>query len=255
MRSERTPRLTVVGAGPGNPEYITLAGIRALESADVVLYDALANSELLKYAENAELVFVGKRRGYKRFSQEKINELIVEKAGLHGHVVRLKGGDPFIFGRGSEELVYARSKGLMTAVVPGLSSALSVPAGLGIPVTHRGVATGFSVITATVEGDKLTRELDFAARSNITTVILMGMKKLPRIIDHYLSLGMSQLPVSVIQNGSLPNEKYVIGRVDNIVSLVKENNIENPAVIILGEVVKEAEGIGLMKSTTHKLYL
>ena len=125
--SQHKGRLTVVGAGPGDIELITLKAIKALENADVVLYDALVNKELLEYAKNAELIFVGKRKGCYAYQQEQINELIISRAKSHGNVVRLKGGDPFVFGRGSEEMEYAASFGLEVAMVPGISSSLSVP--------------------------------------------------------------------------------------------------------------------------------
>ena len=131
----KIPKLTVVGAGPGDVDLITLKAIKVLKTADVVLYDALVNEELLDFINpNAELIFVGKRRGCYRYQQEQINELIVERAKTHGHVVRLKGGDPFIFGRGAEEMEYAAAFGIETAVVPGISSSLAVPAYQNIPV-------------------------------------------------------------------------------------------------------------------------
>ena len=136
-------KLTVVGAGPGDAELITLKGIKALQSADVVLYDALVNDELLDFAEGAELIFVGKRKGCYHYQQEQINELIVQRAALGNHVVRLKGGDPFVFGRGAEEMEFAANQGLTVAMVPGISSSLSVPAYQNIPVTKRGSAESF----------------------------------------------------------------------------------------------------------------
>ena len=132
--------LTVVGAGPGDIELITLKAIKALKNADVVLYDALVNVELLKYAANADHIFVGKRKGCYAYRQEQINELIVSRAKSRGHVVRLKGGDPFVFGRGAEEMEYAAMQGLEVAMVPGISSCTSVPAIQHIPVTKRGAA-------------------------------------------------------------------------------------------------------------------
>src|SRR5690606_22791338 len=134
----KTPILTVVGAGPGDVDLITIKAIKTIEVADVILYDALINEELLKYAsKKTEIIFVGKRKGCYAFQQDQINELIVAKANEKGHVVRLKGGDPFIFGRGAEEIEYARSFGLETYVVPGISSISAVPAYQGIPLTKR----------------------------------------------------------------------------------------------------------------------
>ncbi len=139
----KNPQLTVVGAGPGDVDLFTLKGIRALESADVVLYDALVNPKLLEYANNAELIFVGKRKGCYAYQQEQINDLIIARAKSHGHVVRLKGGDPFIFGRGAEEMEVAAAAGLEVAMVPGISSSLAVPAYQNIPLTKRGSSESF----------------------------------------------------------------------------------------------------------------
>ena len=179
-----SPKLTVVGAGPGDPELITLKAINAIRSADVILYDALVNSELLEYASSStEKIFVGKRRGYYSYQQEQINDLIVTKAQQYGHVVRLKGGDPFVFGRGSEELEFAQLHALQTEVVPGISSALAVPAGQGIPLTMRHVSESFWVITGTTKMHLLSSDVKIAAQSTATIVILMGMGKLSEIVN------------------------------------------------------------------------
>src|SRR5690349_2015813 len=146
------PKLTLVGAGPGDPDLISVKGIRVLQSADVVLYDALVNEELLHYVpEEAPRIYVGKRLGQHEFTQTKINELIVVMANLHGHVVRLKGGDPFVFGRGQEEIAFARQHGLETAIVPGISSSIAVPELQGIPITSRGISESFWVLTGTTK--------------------------------------------------------------------------------------------------------
>ena len=240
--SMKTPELTVVGAGPGDVDLITLKAIKVLKNADVVLYDALVNEELLEYSNpNAELIFVGKRRGCYRYQQEQINELIVARAKTKGHVVRLKGGDPFIFGRGAEEMEYAASYGIETAMVPGISSSLAVPAYQNIPLTKRGSAESFWVITGTTKDHKLSNDVALAAKSNATVVILMGMGKLPEIIQLFQEENKNNLPVAIIQNGTRTNEKIVIGTVDTILDVVKESALSNPAIIVLGEVVKHRE--------------
>lgn len=232
------PKLTVVGAGPGDVELITLKAINALKDADVVLYDALVNSELLGYVNpNAEQIFVGKRRGCYRYQQEQINELIVERGYSHGHVVRLKGGDPFIFGRGAEEMEYAAENGMNVSVVPGISSSLAVPAYQNIPLTKRGSSESFWVITGTTKQHQLSEDIALAAKSNATVVILMGMGKLPQIVKLFQKEGKHNLPVAIIQNGTTPEEKIGIGTVDTIESVVSENKLSNPAIIVLGEVV------------------
>ncbi|MBT8185289.1 MAG: uroporphyrinogen-III C-methyltransferase, partial [Eudoraea sp.] len=144
----KIPKLTVVGAGPGDIELITLKAIKALGDADVVLYDALVETALLNYAPDAEHIYVGKRKGCYAYRQDQINELIVSRANSHGHVVRLKGGDPLVFGRGAEEIEYAAKFGLDVQMIPGISSCIAVPGSQNIPVTMRGLAESFWVITA-----------------------------------------------------------------------------------------------------------
>jgi uroporphyrin-III C-methyltransferase len=179
-----TPKLTLVGAGPGDAELITLKGIRAIQSADVVMYDALANDSLLDYApKHALLLYVGKRKGDHYLKQSEINELIVSYATRYGHVVRLKGGDPFVFGRGYEEVEYAQQHNIETDIVPGVSSAVSVPAAQGIPITHRDIAQSFWVVTGHTQDNKLPADIHLAAQSSATVVILMGMSKLAEIVS------------------------------------------------------------------------
>jgi uroporphyrin-III C-methyltransferase len=241
--------LTVVGAGPGDIELITLKAIKTLENADVVLYDALVNEELLKYAKNAELIFVGKRKGCYAYQQGQINELIVSRAKSAGHVVRLKGGDPFVFGRGSEEMEYAAAHGLEVAMVPGISSSLSVPAYQNIPVTKRGSSESFWVITGTTKEHKLSTDVALAAKSSATVVILMGMSKLPQIVELFKSEGKSELPIAIIQNGTRKNEKIGVATIDTIVDVVEKEKLSNPAIIIIGEVVRHREALA---EATHK---
>ncbi|KFC58032.1 uroporphyrin-III C-methyltransferase [Flavobacterium gilvum] len=230
-----------MGAGPGDVELITLKAIKALEDADVVLYDALVNEELLQYAKkDAEIIFVGKRFGCHAYSQDQINDLIVSMAKKYGHVVRLKGGDPFVFGRGSEEIDFARQFGIETAVVPGISSALGVPASNGISLTQRKVAESFWVITGTTSDHKLSRDVALASQSSATVVILMGMNKLEEIVALYQNNRTDDLPIAIIQNGTQKSQKKVIGTINTITDLVKKNEIASPAIIVIGEVVKNA---------------
>lgn len=234
------PKLTIVGAGPGDEDLITLKAIKAIESADVILYDALINESLLKYAsDNTELIFVGKRKGCYAFQQEQINELIVSKAKEKGHVVRLKGGDPFIFGRGAEEIDYVRQFGLETFVVPGISSSVAVPAYQGIPLTKRGASESFWVITGTTKQHKLSEDVALAAKSTATVVILMGMGKLGEIIKIFSKEGKGDTAIGIIQNGTRDNENVGIGTISTIERIVKDKQLANPAIIIIGDVVKE----------------
>jgi uroporphyrin-III C-methyltransferase len=237
MKNSNTPKLTIVGAGPGDVDLITIKAVKALQNADVVLYDALVNEELLNYAPQAEVVFVGKRFGCHAYSQDQINELIVVMAKKHGHVVRLKGGDPFVFGRGSEEIEYAVQFGLETAIVPGISSALGVPASNGISLTQRKVSESFWVITGTTSDHKLSKDVSLASQSSATVVILMGMHKLNEIVTLYQNNRTDDLPVAIIQNGTKATQKMVSGKISSILELVKEQELASPAIIVIGEVV------------------
>ena len=241
----KTPKLTIVGAGPGDPELITLKAIKALQCADVVLYDALANDELLAYCKaDCQKIFVGKRGGCHAATQDSINFLIVEKAYESGHVVRLKGGDPFIFGRGQEEIQFAQERGLTTAYIPGISSSVGVAGGLNIPMTARGVAESFWVITGHKSDASLSADLYAALQTTATIVILMGMAKLPQIEAACIAANKSTLPVAIIQNGSTDYQAFGIGIAQNLVQIAFENNLKNPAIIILGEVVKFHDMLG-----------
>jgi len=236
----KVPRLTLVGAGPGDPELITLKGMRALQEADIVLYDALANEELLQYARpNVPRIYVGKRGGRKYKSQEEINELIVRCAENYGHVVRLKGGDPYIFGRGHEEHTYAEACGITVLVVPGISSVYSVPALQSIPLTCRGVSESFWVITGTTRHGSLSKDVALAAQSTATVVILMGMRQLAEIQAVFETYSQENTPVAIIQNGSLPEEKVGIATVSTMTEMADEEQLGAPAIIVIGEVVRE----------------
>lgn len=234
-------KLTVVGAGPGDVDLITIKGVKVLQAADVVLYDALVDTKLLEYAPKAEKIFVGKRKGCYHYRQEQINELIVQRAKLGNQVVRLKGGDPFVFGRGAEEMEFAASHELDVALVPGISSAIAVPAGQHIPVTKRGTAESFWVITGTTKEHKLSNDVALAAKSSATVVILMGMSKLGEIMALFTSEGRSNTPVAVIQEGTTENEKIAVGTVVTIEELVREQQLANPAIIVIGGVVNHRQ--------------
>ncbi len=232
------PKITLVGAGPGDPELITVKGLKALQSADVVLYDALSNPALLAEAPTKALkIYVGKRANNHRYKQEEINLMMVQHALNYGHVVRLKGGDPFIFGRGHEELQYAQSFGIETHVVPGISSSIAVPELQGVPLTRRGINESFWVITGTTSSGEISKDIALAAQSTATVVILMGTKKLTQITHLFKQHGKSNTPVLIIQNGSMPNEQMVHGTVATIVEIAQQESIGAPAIIVIGEVV------------------
>lgn len=235
------PKVTLVGAGPGDPDLMTLKGVKALAEANVVLYDALANEEILEYApKNAIRIFVGKRIGNHAYTQDQINQLIVDNALTYGNVVRLKGGDPFVFGRGSEEIEYVESFGIPTFIVPGISSVIAVPANLGISITKRGVSESFWAITGTTSDRKLSSDVALAAQSSATVVILMGMSKLSQIVALFQKESKGETPIAIIQNGTTPDEKVGIGTINTIQEIAAENKLGSPAIIIIGEVVRES---------------
>ncbi|OEK03498.1 uroporphyrinogen-III C-methyltransferase [Roseivirga sp. 4D4] len=232
------PKLTLVGAGPGDPDLISLKGIKAIADADAILYDDLASKELLTYAKpKVEKIYVGKRVGKHSHTQDTINELIVHFAKEKGHVVRLKGGDPFIFGRGYEEVEYVRDHNIETAIVPGISSAHAVPALQGIPLTSRGVSQSYWAVTATSKDGTMTKDISLAAQSTATVVILMGTRKLKEICETFSAYGKQETPVAIIQNGTMANERIVIDTVDSIYAKAKAESISSPAVIVIGETV------------------
>ncbi|WP_338407439.1 uroporphyrinogen-III C-methyltransferase [uncultured Flavobacterium sp.] len=244
MNNKILPKVTLVGAGPGDPDLLTLKGVKALAEANVVLYDALANEAIMNHApKSAILIFVGKRKGCHSYSQDQINQLIVDNALTYGNVVRLKGGDPFIFGRGGEEIEFVESFGIPTFVVPGISSAIAVPANQGISLTKRGVSESFWVITGTTSERNLSADIALAAKSTATVVILMGMSKLSQIVSLFQKESKGETPIAIIQNGTLENETVGIGTINTIQEVVAENKLSNPAIIVIGEVVRERNNL------------
>lgn len=231
---KKTPKLTLVGAGPGDPELITIKGVKAIQSADVILYDALVDPELLSYAPDALHIPVGKRAGEASVSQETINSLIVEYAWKFGHVVRLKGGDPFVFARGCEEKAYAEARGIPTDVVLGISS-IMLPGYFGIPLTCRGINQSFMVVTATTQEGTLSEEVLKAAEFSPTTLFFMGLGKLNLIVEAYRRHGRGDLPVAIVSKGSHADGKVYKGTVNDIADIAEEYQPEAPALLIFGE--------------------
>jgi uroporphyrin-III C-methyltransferase len=251
MKLNIKPKVTLIGAGPGDPDLITVKGAKALANANVVLYDALINRALLHYAPNATHIFVGKRKGMHSFSQDEINELIVSSAFEYGNAVRLKGGDPFIFGRGSEEIDHIESFGIETEVISGISSAMAVPASVGIPLTRRGISESFWVITGTTSERKLSKDVYLAAQSTATVVILMGMSKLSEIVSIFKKFNKNEVPTAIIQNGTTKSEKIGLGTINTIEEVVAKNKLASPAIIVIGEVVKESAKLSSFYENIH----
>lgn len=231
------PQLYVVGAGPGDPELLTMKAYKVLQQTGVVLYDNLANKEILSITKpDCEKIYVGKQPYGEYTPQEVIHSMIKEKAFSSGMVVRLKGGDPFIFGRGFEEILFAKTQGIETHYIPGITSMQAVGF-LDIPLTHRDLSEGIWIITGTKKGGTLSDDLRWATKSNATVVIYMGMKKAAEIAEAYKREGQGEMPVAVIQHASLPHQKYASGKIKDLHELIEKNHISHPAIIIIGKVV------------------
>ena len=235
-------KVFLTGAGPGDIELLTLKALRVIKEADVIIYDRLANPEILDMAKNGcEFVYVGKEDGRHIMPQEQINETIYQQALKHNTVVRLKGGDPFVFGRGGEEGAYLKQRGVSFEIIPGITSAISVPAYAGIPVTHRGVAVSFRVVTGHEAPNKEASQIVWENfKTDDTIVFLMGLHNLPKISKKLIEIGKSpSFPCAVISKGTTKEQKVVIGTLEDIVE--KSINIPTPALIVVGKVVQLRE--------------
>lgn len=242
-KSHKRPKVVLVGAGPGDPELLTLKAVKALNKAKAVLYDALVNESILDHAKDAVKVFVGKRQGQHSFTQDEINDLLVEYAEKYGYIVRLKGGDPFVFGRGKEETNYLETFNIRTAIIPGITSAIAVPAVIGIPVTQRKYTESFWVITGTTSNRKISEDIKLASQSSATVVILMGLRKLGQIVSIYKDNNRADYPIAVVQNGTREDVAYGVGTINTIEEIVAEKQLSTPAIIIIGEVVNGHESM------------
>jgi uroporphyrin-III C-methyltransferase len=230
------PLLIVMGAGPGDPELITVKGQRILQQADVVLYDNLANKALLNLTKaGCENIYVGKQPYGQYTTQEEIHQMIAHHAFSKGTVVRLKGGDPFIFGRGYEEIIFARGLGIQTQFIPGITS-MQAAGFEDIPLTHRSLSEGIWVVTGTKKDGTLSADLRLAMQSNATVVIYMGMKQLPVIADTYIKENRGDTPAAIIQHASLPQQKVVKGKIKDMPALASLHELTYPAIIIIGKV-------------------
>jgi uroporphyrinogen III methyltransferase / synthase len=235
----------LIGAGPGDPDLITLKGLRCLQTADCVIYDYLVNADLLEHArDNAELIYVGKRGGHKNISQEEINALIVEKARAGKIVARLKGGDPFIFGRGGEEAEELARAGIRFEIIPGITSGYAAPAYAGIPVTHRDFSPSVAFITGHEDPDKEESLIhwDKISSSIGTLVFFMGVKSLPEIVENLLRNARSpDTPIALIRWGTYFRQEVLTGTLATIVQQVQSTGLSAPAITVVGEVVRLRE--------------
>jgi uroporphyrin-III C-methyltransferase len=240
----------LTGAGPGDLELLTIKALRVIRQADVIIYDHLANADILEEAKSGcEFVYVGKEAGSHIMPQEQINEVIYEKAVSHECVVRLKGGDPFVFGRGGEEALFLNERQMAYEIIPGISSAISVPAYAGIPVTHRGVAVSFRVVTGHESPDKPMPQVPWESLKNDDTLVfLMGLHNLEKISKKLIEVGKEKdYPCALISKGTTSEQHVVVGTLENIVH--KSQNLPKPALIVVGKVVELREKIQWFKSS------
>jgi uroporphyrin-III C-methyltransferase len=237
-----TGRVSLVGSGPGDPELLTVKARRLIDEADVVLHDKLPGPEIIETIPEDKREDVGKRAGGERTSQEYTNERLVELAREGKRVVRLKGGDPFVFGRGGEEMVYLAEHGVDFSVVPGITSALAAPALAGIPATHRDHASTVSFVTGHEDPTKEESAVDWdaLAATGGTIVVLMGVGKLPDYTSALRHSGMDdETPVALIERASRPEERVVTGTLDTITEVAEREGVEPPAVTVIGDVAGE----------------
>lgn len=243
MSSEKG-KVYIVGAGPGDPELITVKAINCMKRADVIVYDRLVNPVLLQYGKrDAEFIYCGKAPGNHCVPQEGINQLLVDKSLAGKTVVRLKGGDPFIFGRGGEEAEVLVQSDIEFEIVPGITSGMAAPAYAGIPVTHRELGRSFAVVTGhCVSGKPDQIQWEYLSKGVDTLAIYMGIKNLPYICKQLRTYGKSaQTPIAIIEQGTTGCQRTVIGTLGTIVETAEKEQVANPAMIIIGEVVKLSE--------------
>ncbi len=230
-------RVYLTGAGPGDMDLLTIKALRVIKEADIIIYDRLANPDILKEAKDGcEFLYVGKEDSHHTLLQEDINELIYQSSLKHDIVVRLKGGDPFVFGRGGEEGIYLYDRGIEFEFIPGITSAIAVPEYAGIPVTHRGITASFRVVTGH-ESTKSKTQIPWENyKTDDTIIFLMGLHKLKTITKKLIEIGKPpSYPVAVISRGTRVDEQTVIGTLEDIYQKAKE--LPTPALIIVGEVV------------------
>lgn len=242
-------KVYLTGAGPGDIELLTCKAYRVLQEADIIIYDRLANPKLLEIAKDGcRFIYVGKEDKKHILPQEKINELIYESTLTYDVVVRLKGGDPFVFGRGGEEALYLHKKSIPFEIIPGVTSAVSVPTYAGIPVTHRGVSASFRVVTGHESADKTKSQIPWESfHADETIIFLMGLHNLQKITTKLLEIGKPKnYPCAVISKGTTQNQTVVVGTLENI--LQKSQGMDTPALIVVGEVVRLREQIQWFQS-------
>jgi len=230
----------LVGAGPGDPELITVKAMRLLQEADAIVYDRLANPALLEYAQtNCDLIYVGKKKDQHSLPQEQICELLAILARCGKNVVRLKGGDPFIFGRGGEEVEHLNEQGINCHIVPGITAAIGCAAATQIPLTHRDHAHAVTFITGHRQNGRMYINWDLALQKDSTVVFYMGLSNLPEITSELIARGCSvDMPFAVIAQGTADEQQVLVGTISDIAARVEQHPLPSPALLVMGDVVK-----------------
>ncbi len=243
-------KVVLLGAGPGEIGLLTLKGLELIKKADCIIYDRLLNKDLLAFSpEGCEKIFVGKENHFHTMTQDKINELLFEKAKEHQLVVRLKGGDPYVFGRGGEEALYLKERGVKVEVVPGISSSIAALSAAGIPITHRGLSKGFQVVTAHSKKDQLA-DIDYSQLTDesVTYVFLMGLSHVGEIAEGLIAAGRkSDTKAALVSSGTTNHQKKVIGTLSDIDAKVKAAKLQSPAIIVVGDVVSLSEELNFFE--------
>jgi len=248
MKNSVHKKIYLIGAGPGDPELLTIKALNAIKKSGAILYDRLVSKKVLSLApKDTELIFVGKEQGRHIYSQDEICKLIIKLASKYPYVSRLKGGDPFIFGRGGEEYEEITSIGLACEVIPGITAAAGAAAALGFPLTHRNYSSEVVLLTGhrKTETQKNINYPDFSKikLKNKTHIIYMGVSRLEKIIEKIMSNNpeMEEFPVLLVENATCSNQRVISGNLNNIVSRAKKNNVKPPCVIIIGEVIQSIQ--------------
>jgi len=244
-------KVYIVGAGPGDPELLCIKAYKIINKADVIIYDRLVSNSIIQLIpKKIEKICVGKKPCNHHYTQNQINKILVEEARKGKIVIRLKGGDPFLFGRGGEEALILRRFGIEFEVVPGISSALAVPTYAGIPLTHRGYSSSLTIITGHEDPTKSKNFINWEKIGTITDtiVILMGINRLKNIVEFLLKVGRNpETPIAIIEYGTTTHQREIIGVISDIIQKVEEHGIQTPAIIVIGEVIKLRKEISWFK--------
>ncbi|PFK45508.1 uroporphyrinogen-III C-methyltransferase [Bacillus cereus] len=250
-------KVYIVGAGPGDPELISVKGVKCIKQADVILYDRLVNKELLSYAKpDADLIYCGKLPNYHTMKQETIHAFLVKYAKKGKIVTRLKGGDPFVFGRGGEEAEALAKHGIPFEIVPGITAGIAASAYAGIPVTHRDASASFAVVTGhRKEGAEEEVKWENLAKGVDTLAVYMGVSNLPYICKQLLKHGKGEeTPVAIVEWGTTSSQRTITGTLGTIVTIAEKEQIQNPSMIVIGEVVRFREKIHWFEQQTNITY-